>query len=130
MLLVSASLKPSPIHGLGCFTNEPIAKGQIVWIYDERVDERVPFDSVADLPAGVQEFLDMYGFAETVDGRKVITLCGDHSKHMNHSTEPNTIGDPAHPGRDIAARDIAAGEELTCNYFEFDLDGEGKLSGA
>lgn len=129
MLLVSASLKPSPIHGMGCFTNEPVAKGQLVWVFDDRVDLRVPVDSLADLPLPMQEYLEMYGYAELVDGRKVITLCGDHSKHMNHSTEPNTMQDPANPGRDLAVRDIAAGEELTCNYFEFDLDGTGKLFG-
>ncbi len=130
MLLISASVKPSPIHGLGCFTNEAIAAGQTVWVFDDRIDERIPVDSLPDLPAGIQEFLEMYGFAEMVDGRKVITLCGDHSKHMNHSTDPNTVTDPARPGVDIAARDIAVGEELTCNYWEFDLDGGGKLAGS
>jgi len=27
----------------------------------------------------------------------------------------------------VALRDIAAGEEITCNYFEFDADAPGKL---
>ena len=60
-----------------------------------------------------------------VDGRKVITLCGDHSKHMNHAGAPNILSAGEH---DVAARDIASGEELTCNYYDFDLDADVKLA--
>ena len=49
---------------------------------------------------------------------------------MNHSDKPNVIeGDPDRE-ENIAARDIEAGEELTCNYHAFDLDAVRKLSGA
>ena len=130
MLLVSASLKPSTIHGLGCFTDEPIAKGQLVWIFDDRIDLRIPVNKLVELPKPIQDYLEMYGYAEMLDGYKVITLCGDHSKHMNHALEPNIISNPADSGQDIAARDIKAGEELTCDYLSFDLDSVGKLSEA
>ena len=54
-----------------------------------------------------------------------ITLCGDHAKHMNHSDDPNLLDLETN----VAARDIAAGEELTCNYYIFDLDASRKLRG-
>ena len=49
---------------------------------------------------------------------------------MNHSDTPNTGAPPADPAEavmTIALRDLAAGEELTCNYFTFDADAPRKL---
>ena len=126
MLLVSASVRPSPIHGLGCFTNERIARGQLVWQYDPRLDRRIPAAEVAALPPPAQEFLRMYGYLELCDGQPVVTLCGDHAKHMNHAAAANLLSVSSQT--DTALRDIEAGEELTCNYYEFDLDGAEKLA--
>lgn len=125
MLLVSASVRPSAIHGLGCFTNERIVRGQVVWQFDPRLDRAIPASEVAALPAPAQEFVFMYGYLEMRDDQQVYTLCGDHAKHMNHSSAPNLYSVDSH--QDTALRDIAAGEELTCNYYEFDLDGAEKL---
>lgn len=125
MLLVRASLRPSGIHGLGCFTDEPIAQGRVTWVFDARVDLRIPVDELAALPASFQAYCDVYGYAEIVDGRRVITVCGDHSKHMNHSLTPNIL---SQGDTDVAACAIAAGEELTCNYYDFDLDAGAKLA--
>jgi len=125
MLLVSASARPSAIHGLGCYTNERIAQGQLVWKYDARVDRQIPAAEVAVLPPPAQEFVRMYGYLEICDGQPVYTLCGDHAKHMNHSATPNLLNVDSQT--DTALRDIEAGEELTCNYFDFDLDGAEKL---
>jgi len=125
MLLVSASVRPSPIHGLGCFTNERIARGQVVWQFDARFDRQIPAAEVTALPAPVQEFLRMYGYLEVCEGTPVYTLCGDHARHMNHAASPNLLNVSSQ--LDTAARDIEAGEELTCNYYEFDLDGPQKL---
>jgi SET domain-containing protein len=44
---------------------------------------------------------------------------------MNHSEKPNLLDLETN----IAARDIQAGEELTCNYYLFDLDADRKLRG-
>ena len=127
MLLVSASIKASPIHGWGCFTNEPIKKGQLVWVLDERLDLIIPYAALATLPAPARAFMLMYGYATLREGQKVLVLCGDHAKHMNHSDDPNVIESDASGECEVAARDIAAGEELTCNYYHFDLDAALKL---
>ncbi len=127
MLRVVARIGPSPIHGFGCYTLEPIAKGQVVWVLDELLDVWVPADDVPSLPAPAQAFLDMYGYATIRNGERGIVFCGDHAKHMNHADEPNLAQGDAPEYANVAARDIRAGEELTCNYYEFDLDADHKL---
>jgi SET domain-containing protein len=123
MLLVRASVRPSPIHGLGCFAEEPIRAGQVVWVYDERVDTAVATADLHRLPEPVQEYFLNFGYEEIHDGVRVTVLCGDHAKYVNHSDDPNLIDGETN----TAARDIAPGEELTCNYFKGDLDAERKL---
>ena len=125
MLLVSASVRPSPIHGMGCFTNERIAQGQVVWQFDARFDLQIPAAELPALPPPVQQFLRMYAYLEVCDGAPVYTLCADHARHMNHSASPNLLNVSSQT--DTALRDIEAGEELTCNYYHFDLDGSEKL---
>ena len=127
MLLISATAKPSSVHGLGCFTDEKIQKGQVVWALDERLDLIIPASELSSFPEPAQAFLHMYGYAKMQQGQKVIVLCGDHGKHMNHSTTPNLIEGGADMELDIAVRDIEAGEELTCNYYHFDLAAARKL---
>lgn len=123
MLLIRTSLRSSKIHGIGCFTEEKILKGQVIWEFDERIDLRIPVSDLPNYPPPIQEFLKTYGYAELFEGQKVLILCGDHSRHFNHSDSPNLIDTES---KSIAARDIEAGEELTCNYYSFDLDADTK----
>src|SRR5262249_14971779 len=53
----------------------------------------------------------------------------DHTRHMNHSSQPNVVRSErlAPFGEYVAAVDIAAGDELTCDYFAFDADAAAKL---
>ncbi len=128
MLLIKASVRPSTIHGMGCFTEEPLKKGQVLWQLEPRFDQIIPHDELTSFPPAAQAFLNMYGYVRILNGCKVIVLCGDHSKHMNHSSMPNCI-DITVDGVDlnIAARDIAVGEELTCDYTTFDMESREKL---
>lgn len=127
MLLVRASVKPSPIHGMGCFAQEPIRKGQVVWVLDKRIDLCLPVSELEAMPQAAQAFMNMYGYVTMLDGVKTVVLCGDHSKHMNHADQPNLAEGGDGCEANIAVRDIAAGEELTCNYHCFDLDACRKL---
>ena len=52
------------------------------------------------------------------DKRGMWILCNDSAKFMNHSSNPN-CDDVSDPIYTIAARDIAPGEELTCDYGGF-----------
>jgi hypothetical protein len=120
MLLVETTVKPSKIHGLGCFTNEFIPKGKRVWVFDRRIDPIVYEAHLPRLPEAMRTFLAEKGFAATRRWRRCIVLCGDDSRYMNHSDDPNLV-------KNIACRDIEAGEELTCDYWSFDLDAAKKL---
>lgn len=46
---------------------------------------------------------------------------------MNHSSDPNLLEGGDNLELNVAARDIEVGEELTCNYYRFDLDVSEKL---
>ena len=66
------------------------------------------------------------------EGSAKYVFCLDNARFMNHTHEPNTRGvnPPDQPyGYDVATRDIAAGEELTCDYREFDGAHAAKLGG-
>lgn len=126
MLTVRTSLRPSAIHGIGCFAEEPIKKGQVVWTFDPRLDIRIPAEDLGAFPPPIQEFIRRLSYVEIVNGRKYMTLCADNSKYMNHSDDPNLVGSLDNL-QDMAARDIEVGEELTCNYYAFDLEAAEKL---
>jgi SET domain-containing protein len=126
MFTVRTSLRPSPIQGLGCFAEEPIKKGQVVWQYDPRLDLRIPLSELSSFPPAMQEHFRIYTYVEEVDGQEVMVYCADLSKHMNHSDTPNLYDTPDNL-QELASRDIEVGEELTCNYFLFDLHAAEKL---
>jgi len=86
-MLVKTEVRPSPIHGNGCFAAEFIPEGKTVWCHIERLE------------------------------KSPIHLCDfcDDARFINHSFDPNTGPSPF--GETIALRDIRAGEEITENYW-------------
>ena len=128
MLLVDTTVKPSDIHGLGCFANEPIKKGQELWVYDRRIDIAYNESAVAALPKPIQKYLHNFGYVVMSRQRRYLVLCGDNGKFMNHSDTPNIMNNKDSVNN-MASRDIDVGEELTCDYNLFDLDTGAKLRG-
>lgn len=124
MLVVKTFLKYSPIHGLGCFAGEDIKKGQLVWRFDPGIDLTFTEEEVKMLPSPFQEFLKTYGYSPSLP-LKTYILCVDHARHMNHSESPSLL--ETSEGHNVAARDISQGEELTCNYHDFDAEAQLKL---
>ena len=127
MFLIRTEIRPSKIHGLGCFSLENVKKGQRIWVFDTRIDTRFEVDGIISLPPAAIEFVKTYGYHEFVEGKRVVTLCGDNEKYMNHSDDPNVITSQQEKEFEIAARDISIDEELTTNYRIFDLDADVKL---
>jgi SET domain-containing protein len=127
MLLVKSFLKFSDIHGVGCFTAEDIKAGQIVWKFDPVLDVEIDEAQISTFPEAVRSFLNMYAYGQQDVGKKTFILCGDHARHMNHSENPNLIEAGDGNAYNVAARDIKAGEELTCDYNAFDTDATFKL---
>jgi uncharacterized protein len=116
MLQVRVRLGPSPIHGIGVFAAEPIARGAEVWRFTPGFDLELDPAFVERQPEHVREWLRVYGY---LDPRlKRFILCCDGARFLNHSAEPNLRPDFAREphGVDFAVRDIAPGEELTVDY--------------
>lgn len=110
MLRIAAHVGPSPIAGIGLFAGEAVPAGTVVWRHDPGID--ATFDPARGIEPRLQALLDEHGWFNEQDGRWY--LAADNMRFMNHAVEPNTCE------RDrftvVAARDIAAGEELTCDY--------------
>lgn len=110
------------------FQSSKYKKGRKIWVFDPRIDTRFDVGEIDSLPDVAIEFVKTYGYQEFVDGKKVITLCGDNAKYINHSSTPNVITSSEDKEFEIAAMDIKVGDELTSNYRVFDLDTDWKLS--
>jgi len=122
MLIVAIALQDSPIHGVGVYAAKPIAAGTVVWQFDPGIDHLHPISWLREQPPHVQRFVVNYGVLN-LEQTHYYTL-GDQTLFVNHSLSPNLV-----PRDDIlvngegvvvAARDIAAGEELTVNYGTID----------
>jgi hypothetical protein len=96
--------------GYGVYATAPIPRGTITWVLDA-LDLVMPRERAAAMPRAYQPILERYCF---IDDRGNSVLCWDLGRYTNHACEPTTvsIGSVC----DVAARDIAAGEEITCEY--------------
>lgn len=123
MYLIKTYLDYSPIHGLGVFAAEDIAPGAEVWRFIPGVDRTLDPREVEKYPDAARRFVHTYGYM--AEGKW--WMCRDHAMFCNHDENPNTI--EGNGGGDVAARMIAKGEEITCNYHAFDENADKKLAG-
>lgn len=125
MLLVASFIKPSGIHGIGCFAATAIAKGTEVWRFDPGVDLVRDWE----MPRLLRGWEWEHSYRSTVSAEPLWILPRDNAAWMNFAEVPSlregriVNGEPVL----VAARDIAAGEELTVP-FSSDGDAEEKLS--
>jgi uncharacterized protein len=125
MLVVKTSLAPSPIHGFGVFAQEPVSRGQVISRFVPPLDVQFTVGLLESLSPVEQAYLQCYAYRSLYTGLYILT--GDADRFMNHSEIPNVGMDPHEPTRSVALRDIAAGQELTCDYRTFDADWQLKL---
>lgn len=114
MFLVPTVLAPSRIHGVGVFTPDAIPAGTRVWEFTPGVDCELTDAELAACPERFRQWLERYCY---LDERGVYVLCGDNARFMNHADEPNCDDRGT---ATVTLRDIAPGEELTCDYRSFD----------
>ncbi|WP_108681366.1 SET domain-containing protein [Methyloceanibacter sp. wino2] len=117
MLLISTFVAPSSIEGLGVFADEFVPRGTIIWQYNPKFDVLVDDTELGALPPPMQSHIARYGYPH-LDRPSFRVIDVDNGKYMNHSLNPNT--DFRLFDRGIALTDIARGDEITCNYREFD----------
>lgn len=115
MLLVATCVGPSEIEGVGVYAEHFIPEGSRIWMFDPRIDRIYSREELRRAPKSFRDFVDRYGyFDRTLNG---IVVEGDHGRFMNHSLTPNV--EFHRDGDGYAICDIAAGEELVCNYQDF-----------
>ena len=127
MMLVENRVATSAIHGMGLFANTFVAKGTPIWRFEPGFDQSFPPRTVQELPPVAQAHARHFCFISKTDGHSI--LSGDHACFINHSGDPNTGGPPGvdRPEATVALRDIAAGEEITCDYYAYDAETPWKL---
>ena len=127
MMLVKTRVGPSAIHGMGLFAVEFISRGTPIWRFQPGFDHDFSPEQFAALPQIAREHTRWFCFVSKIDGH--VILSGDHACFINHSENNNTGApvDAPPPVTTVALRDIAAGEEITCNYWAYDADTPWKL---
>ena len=119
MLKVKTYLDKSAVHGIGIFAAEDIAAGTVIWEFNPLVDLEFPPDRWEALRRTVCDIsfqeVEKYSYKE----KDRIIVCLDNAQFMNHDDMEYNVGNAAEGSDMIARRQIAAGEELVCNYFEY-----------
>ncbi len=115
MFLIRTAVGQSPIHGVGVFAGEDVARGQALWRYAEGYDLTIPVERVAGLPGAFRAYLETYAYVSRFLPGMYVLSC-DHAKFINHSDDPNT---ELKPFLTLAKRPIASGDEITCDYRAF-----------
>jgi len=110
-------LKPSILaSGVGVFTTAAIARGAHVRLWQNE-DSRFVTDAEAEADPEIREARDVH--CVVVEGGYVCPLDFHRMSvgwYMNHSSRPNIASSDALGWEFYATRDIAAGEELLCDY--------------
>jgi len=114
MLCVPTEVRPSKIHGLGVFLLKPVKKGALVWRFDSRVDRVYITPEIESLPKHVQDYLYTYSYWH--EDTDVYVMNGDGARHINHADKPNLSSSGSTFGDLKAARNLAAGTEITVSY--------------
>lgn len=129
MLMVKTTVKNSTIPGagLGLFADQFIEKGTVTWRFCPNFDQILKEEDLLRLSTPARYQFLKYSYKSKDDDYYV--LCGDDERFINHSESPNIVDEqlPEKEPFSIASRDIKPGEELFCNYFEFDANAEMKL---
>ncbi len=128
MIHIKYKLNTSKFHGIGLFADEDIKKGELIYTASPLLDVNITqaeFDSLSDKEKSEIKY---WGF--WIEAEKVWHVDFDVSKFINHEKEGTVTQDANHVDAYlVAARDIAAGEELTQNYLEFETEEDLKNRG-
>lgn len=117
MFLVPTYLAPSAIHGIGVYTPALIPAGTVIWEFMPGIDLRLTAAELETLPGVLQAQFRSHCYLEPSG---LYVFCGDNARYMNHCFQPNC--DDGGEKQTVALRDIAAHEELTCDYRSFDVE--------
>ncbi len=117
MMMIKTFVAPSEIQGLGVFAGEFVPEGGELWVLNPKFDILLYPSDIDKLLPHMREYVQRYSYPH-LELAGVRVLDCDDGKFMNHSERSNT--DFRLFDRGYALTDIAAGDEITCNYYEFD----------
>ncbi|MCB1839543.1 MAG: SET domain-containing protein [Rhodospirillales bacterium] len=132
MLVIKGYTGPDSYGGTGLFAGEDIPKGALVWKYDPSFTRFLTVKQYFSFQPEELQHVQRYSYPiATLDESPPLIgllLCADISRFFNHSDAPNIGRVDDHDGSslnislqsDYALRDIAYGEELTCDYMQWD----------
>lgn len=118
MLLVKTTLGRSSVHGIGLFAAQKIARGTVTWEYVPWFDPVFAEADLARMSEAARCQVLRYAYFDRRMQRFVV--CLDDQRFINHSNSGCNL--LSTPDRDVASRDIEPGEELLCDYDQFDPD--------
>jgi SET domain-containing protein len=124
MYKVPVEVRESAIDGKGVFATADISKEARVWVFKDGYDLALTPQEYDALPPEQSSKLDPTAYLSPWTGLWVFPPEGDPAQFTNHSDKNNLTAkydkDISSEPYFIANRNIAAGEELTNNYHEFD----------
>jgi uncharacterized protein len=124
MLHVDATPGPAP-YGTGLFLREDALAGALVYDASGRFTVIIPVHELNTFPPALRARMMHYVY----DGvspyhlEDSVYYNTDDSRFMNHSDQPTCRYDPSTETY-VAARALASGEELTCDYRDFCTPGK------
>ena len=118
MLLVQTKLGKSKKHKTGLLANQFIPKGTVTWKYHPLFDSAFTDKEISKMSEAARKQFWHYAFFYKKINKHV--LCFDDQRFINHSAKKKDINILSTPSKDIALRDIKIGEELLCDYDQFD----------
>lgn len=104
-----------PDIGYGVFATAPIPRGTVLWVLCF-LDRILTPAELAALPLPYLPMVEKYAYVNA-DQNQV--LCWDHARYLNHSCRPSMRGLGSE--FEIAVRDIARGDHITCEYGTLNL---------
>jgi SET domain-containing protein len=125
MYLIPVEVKESAIEGKGVFTVEAIKNGTIVWKYVAGHDQSLSPKDYEILDEAGKQYMEKVAYLSASSGQYIFPPENDPALYTNHNAPHNnlTVVLDENISREphfVANHDIAAGEELTNNYHEFD----------
>lgn len=117
---VCARLRPSSIHGIGCFAIIDIPAGTELFPNSSGEMTWVRKNELYNLPTEIVKMYEDFGVERGgLMGCPLSFNCLDTSWYLNHSDTPNARCNIEQDYDFYAMRDIKKGEEITVNYNEY-----------
>ena len=114
MLTIPIILKEFPGKGIGLTAAHAIKKGDVIWKRNWDFTKKFTRAEVEKMDKIQQDFINKYTYF-IKNNKNIHYFDCDDSRFMNHSSKPNTEYDENY-SEGHATRDIAEGEEITCDY--------------